>query len=200
MLVRNRDSYNELYWKYKNCVVLILKQFMYKGYDESARVLSYLLEYKLYESNDGIACAGPDKEKIMNVLSAHHVNYIISEFGEITEEQSFEDNRFGIYLLASNDIVIEPYIPSDTKNSKKHPQGHSPAPPQPGPSEEIEMPEWLAPGLVVTHKIFGEGTIKIVGNSSFSVEFRNEGEKKFTYPFAFEKGFLRRVIYTEATL
>ena len=156
-------------------------------------MLSYLLEYKLYESNDGIASAGPDKEKIMNVLSAHHVNYIISEFGEITEEKSFEDNRFRIYLESSKDLVIEPQEPLAMKGPYKEPQGHSSPPPQSSIPMKVELPEWLVTGLVVLHKTYGEGTIMSFDDSSFSIEFVNGGEKKFKYPHAFENGFLKRM-------
>ena len=83
MAAKNKKlTYDELYCLYHNYVVLMLKTFMYTAYDDSARILSYLMDYKLCDTLDGLYCAGPDKEKISSVLSAHHVNHIISEFGE----------------------------------------------------------------------------------------------------------------------
>ena len=183
---KKRTTYDELYWKYKGWVVLILKQFMYKAYDESARVLSFITDYKLYESIHGIAAAGPDKEKIMKLLSAHHVNYVISEYGEITEMRSFDDNRFYQYLTPSLSIPVESSNVEENEDDEKT----SSPPPE---SKKIVPPEWLKPSLVVTHKKFGTGVVSSisVGQSvSFSVQFPDEGEKKFLFPDAFDKGFL----------
>ena len=186
---KKRTTYDELSWKYKGWVVLILKQFMYKAYDESARVLSFITDYKLYESTNGIAAAGPDKEKIMKLLSAHHVNYVISEYGEITEMRSFEDNRFYKYLTPSMSIPVESSNVEEIEDDEKT----SPPPPE---SKKIVPPGWLKPGLAVSHKKFGPGvvcSISVGSSVSFSVQFPNEGEKKFLFPDAFDRGFLCKV-------
>jgi len=188
-VVKKRTTYDELYWTYKGWVVLILKQYMYKAYDESARVLSFITDYKLYESKNGITAAGPDKEKIMKLLSAHHVNYVISEYGEITEMRSFEDNRFYHYLTPSQNIPVEAFNVADNEEEEK--TVFQSAVPQ-----IIVPPEWLKPGLVVSHKKYGVGVVCSIsaGSSvSFSVQFSNDGEKIFLFPDAFDKGFLCKV-------
>ncbi len=185
-MARKRSTYDELYFMYRGWVVLILKQFMYKGYDESARVLSSIMEYKLYESRDGLTSAGPDKDKIMRYLSANHINYVIAEFGEITEIHSFPDNRFYQYLAAARDIPVERVVPENIVEEEDNTVPEQTVPERPVP------PEWLKPGLQVRHKAFGVGSvcsISIGTYLSFSVRFREE-EKKFLYPDAFEKGHL----------
>ncbi len=105
MAAKNKKlTYDELYCLYHNYVVLMLKTFMYTAYDDSARILSYLMDYKLCDTLDGLYCAGPDKEKISSVLSSHHVNHIISEYGEITKMSSYEDNRYEMYLGLGKNI------------------------------------------------------------------------------------------------
>ncbi len=187
-MARKRSTYDELYFKYKGWVVLILKQFMYKAYDESARVLSSIMEYKLYESRDGICSAGPDKDKIMKMLSAFHVNYVIAEYGEITDMRSFPDNRFSKVLASSWNIPVTVPDYDDDPPVDNPPVVAPPVPKRP------TVPEWLMPGLEVTHKIFGKGNVNSVNAGefiAFSVLFSDEKEKKFVYPDAFEKGFLR---------
>ena len=185
-MAKKRTTYDELYWTYKGWVVLILKQFMYKAYDESARVLSFITDYKLYESKNGISAAGPDKEKIMKLLSAHHVNYVISEYGEITEMRSFPDNRFYQYLTTAQSIPVEAsQIIEDTDDEKTVEQ--------PAPKTEPAPPEWLKPGFLVRHKKYGNGAISSISVAkfiSFTVVFPDIGEKKFLYPDSFEKGHL----------
>ena len=182
-----RTSYDELYWQYKGYVVLMLRKFMYIGYDESARVLSYLLEYKLFESDKGIAAAGPDKDKIMRVLTAHHVNYVISEFGFVQEIRSFEDNCFYKYLaLASGKKENQPETDSVPVWKDD----------EPGQNDEtdgiqLERPQWFKNGCRVTHNTYGSGEITKIGSDTFTVCFESEQEKNLIFPDAFENGFLR---------
>ena len=166
----------------------MLRKFMYIGYDESARVLSYLLEYKLFESDKGIAAAGPDKDKIMRVLTAHHVNYVISEFGFVQEIRSFEDNCFYKYLaLASGKKENQPETESvpDEKDDESE-EDETPEVPIPPKS-----PEWFIKGCRVVHLRYGSGEIINIGSDTFTVCFESEQEKKFIFPDAFENGFLR---------
>lgn len=185
-LSRNeRKTYDELYWTYREYVVLILKQFMYKGYDESARVLSFIMGYKLYESRLGLTSAGPDKEKIMRYLEDYHVNYVIAEYGEITEIRSFKDNHFSKYLSYSQNLPIS-----------KEPQNDIPEPVPtntPTRSARIPCPVWLAPGLRVVHRKYGIGTVRSVNDGDFTlftVSFDSAEERKFSFPQAFAQGFL----------
>lgn len=187
-MAKKRMTYDELYWMYKGWVVLIHKQFMYKAYDDSARVLSFITDYKLYDSPDGVSAAGPDKDKIMRLLSAHHVNYVISEYGEITEMRSFPDNRFYQYLPASQSIAVEVSCHEDVKDERVV---------EPPPLKAtVVVPEWLKPGFPVFHKIYGNGLISSISEGqfvSFTAIFAGNEEKKFLFPDAFEKGFLERI-------
>lgn len=182
-----RTSYDELYWQYKGYVVLMLRKYMYIGYDESAKVLSYLLEYKLYETDKGIAAAGPDKDKIMRVLASHHVNYVISEFGFVEEIRSFEDNCFYKYLaLASGKKEINP----ETDSVPVRIDDESEQDLQPEVPIEPESPEWFKKGCRVSHLRYGDGEIINIDNKIFTVLFEDKQEKKFIFPDAFDKGFL----------
>jgi len=186
LLKNERKTYDELYWLYRGYVVLILKQFMYKGYDESARVLSFILGYKLYESQNGIAAAGPDKEKIMRYFEDYHVNYVISEYGEITECRSFQDNQFERYLSYSQDLPISREKLSG--KDEKEMLASSPA-----KATRIACPTWPAPGLCVVHNKYGKGTVSTVSDGDytvFTVNFDSAGDKKFSFPSAFVQGFL----------
>ena len=186
-MAKKRTTYDELYWMYKGWVVLILKQFMYKAYDDSARVLSFITDYKLYDSSNGISAAGPDKDKIMKLLSAHHVNYVISEYGEITEMRSFPDNRFYQYLPASRDIPVEMSCHEEVRDETKD---------EPAPIVIPVAPDWLKPGFPVLHKKYGNGIVSSLSKGqfiSFTVLFSDDEEKKFLFPDAFDKGYLETI-------
>ena len=168
---------------------------MYVGYDDSARVLSYLLGYKLYDTFEGIAASGPDKEKIMGVLSTHHVNYVISEYGSITEFRTFEDNRFNTYMkLASEIKPSHPEFPTIKERPSKEvqpvPQVQQPIP--------IQTPEWFVIGLKVVHSAFGNGEITEINNNVFTVEFESEDKKRFVFPSAFDNGFIKKLEFSNS--
>jgi len=188
-------KYDDLYWKYKGCVVLMLKKYMYVAYDESARVLNYLLEYKLFESFNGLTACGPDKDKIKRILSAHHVNFVISELGKISESNSFEDNCFYKYLALANKktdakdvnpIVIQPH--EATLSTQIAPTNQS---------ITLNIPDWLTEGVFVSHKEYGSGIVKQIKINSTNiviiVVFGNLPQKCFLYPDAFAKGILEKM-------
>ena len=81
-MAKKRTTYDELYWTYKGWVVLILKQFMYKAYDENARVLSFITDYKLYESKNGIAFGYPAHKSSVVPLKDGRKNYWRDENGD----------------------------------------------------------------------------------------------------------------------
>ena len=100
-------TYKQLYALFPEYIILMTDHFMYQAKDNGAKVMSYLLEYKLMRKKDGtFICAGPDKEKIASVFKAHHVNYLISEFGEITAKVSFADNCFQKFLSLAQDTPL----------------------------------------------------------------------------------------------
>ena len=178
MAAKNKKlTYDELYFLYRNYVVLMLKTFMYTAYDDSARIISYLMDYKLCDTLDGLYCAGPDKEKISSVLSAHHVNHIISEYGEITKMSTYEDNRYEMYLgLGKN---IEPNVAKPAENNIPTvnitvKQSAEPV--------VFTAPEWICVGERVVHKAFGRGLIKSVAGNKFSIQFNSGDNKDFIIP------------------
>ena len=180
-------TYDELYFLYRDHVVLMLKQYMFYAYDDSARVLSTLLGYKLYESASGPAAAGPDKEKIMQVLEENQVNYVISEFGKITEQRSFKNNNYSRILeSAKSNRVFPPEMNKPLKATTvtaittKEP-------------EPVIIPGWFIIGLKVKHDTFGEGEITSIKEKVFTVLFSGGAEKRFVFPSAFDGGFLSRI-------
>ena len=192
MSKNSRITYDELYWQYRGYVVLILKQFMYKGYDESARVLSFILGYKLYESHDGLAAAGPDKDKIMRYLKAYNVNYVILEYGKISEICSFPDNQFNRYLSMAQCLPVSDYD-YDNEYELDKPEKEQKSISDQEQSRVICCPAWLVPGLAVAHKYFGVGEVKTVDEDQFvlfTVSFGKKGDRRFQFPEAFAKGYL----------
>ena len=186
MAAKNKKlTYDELYFLYRNYVVLMLKTFMYTAYDDSARILSYLMDYKLCDTLDGLYCAGPNKEKISSVLSAHHVNHIISEFGEITKMSTYEDNRYDMYLgLGKN---IEPGVAKPAENTVPTANNKVKQSPEP---VVFTAPEWFCVGERVIHKTFGRGMIQSITDKRFSVRFDSGENKDFIIPDSL--CFLRR--------
>lgn len=185
-------TYKQLCLLNPDAVVLMTKLFMYEAKNNSARILSYLLGYKLMQNKDGtVICAGPDKDKIVAVLQAHHVNYLISEFGEITANETYKDNGFGKYLSIAQDLPVEPVVPV-TKNDKG--PGKALVSPETLVSpEKVSMPDWLRPGASVYSRAFGKGIIVAVTEERLTVNFPEAGEKKFVWPDAFNNGYLTKI-------
>ena len=175
---------------YPNYVVLMTHRFMYEARDNCARVLSYLMNYKLVESQDGtLTSAGPDKDKIVACLKAHHINYLISEYGEVTSRVAYEDNGYGKYLA-----VAEKLSPAMLPPVTKTDAGPGKALITPGAKkEEAPIPEWLKPGLKVGSKAFGYGTVDALDKMKIIISFPDVGKKTFIWPDAFDMGFLTRL-------
>ena len=180
-------TYKQLYSLHPDTVVLMTKYYMFEAKDNGARVLSYLMGYKLTQDKDGsLSCAGPDKDKILGVLQAHHVNYIVSEFGELTSRASYEDNGFSKYLSLTQNLPVESMV-SVTRNDS----GPGKALISPGVKPEAEpVPDWLIPGLAVWSKAYGAGTVVAVADGRITVLFPENENKVFVWPDAFDKGFL----------
>ena len=177
-------TYNELYFLYHEYVVLMLKTYMYTAYDDSARVLSYLMDYKLVDGHDGLYCAGPDKEKISKVLSDHHVNHVISEYGKITKIACFDDNHYETYfeLGKGSSAVV---MPSTANKATAGPTPIKETYVQP----PVIIPDWLYVGCRIIHKILGCGVITSVADKRFSASFDSGETKTFVNPDSF--GFFR---------
>lgn len=183
-------TYDELMAVSPECVVLMKKEYMYAAHYDAAKVLSYLMEYKLIVNREKkVTCAGPDKEKIIAVLSAHHVDYLVSEFGEITAKQSFVDNGFSKYLGVAKDLPIQEGPPVVTKPGTINKALIIPD----GEKKETSVPEWLRPGLAVQNRAFGVGIVESVENKRIQVSFPEVGLKTFVWPNAFERGFLETI-------
>ena len=180
-------TYKQLYSLHPDTVVLMTKYYMFEAKDNGARVLSYLMGYKLMEDKDGtLSCAGPDKDKILSVLQAHHVNYIVSEFGELTEKAVYEDNGFSRYLTLTKELPIDSMISVTRTNAGPGKALVTPV----GEAEAVPIPEWLIPGLPVRSKAFGSGVVVAVADGRITVCFSEDVKKVFVWPEAFDKGFL----------
>lgn len=180
-------TYKQLYSLHPDTVVLMTKYYMFEAKDNGARVLSYLMGYKLMQEKDGtLTCAGPDKEKILAVLTAHHVNYLVSEFGEITAKAVYEDNGFSRYFSLTKELPIDSMISVSRNDAGPGKALASPA----VKAEADPIPEWLIPGLPVRSKAFGSGVVAAVSDGRITVCFSENVKKVFVWPDAFDKGFL----------
>lgn len=155
-------TYDELYWTYQETVVLMLKQYMYVAYDDSAKVLSFVMDYKLYESNEGLTACGPDIDKIIGVLKHHHIDYVVSEFGEITYFERFQNNNFEKYRKLGDTIPVSPTEDDGT----------------------------IHVGARVEHIKFGIGVITELTEDLVTVKFVGNDKRSFGYPAAFDNNKL----------
>ena len=181
-------TYKQLYALFPDYVVLMTNRYMYEAKDRCARVLSYLMDYKLTQNKDGtIICAGPDKDKMMAVLRAHHVNYIVSEFGKITVKESFSDNGFEKYKELSAQLPVQT-VSSVTKNDSE--PGKALIIP-PLKTKNTVIPEWLKIGAQVQHKKFGIGNVTSIVEKTVTVQFSGDaGMKNFILPDAIENHYI----------
>ena len=188
--MRDKLTYDELTAVSPEFVVLMKKEYMYVAYYNCAKILSYIMDYKLFENKDRkLTSAGPDKEKIIAALSTHHVNFLISEFGEITERRSFEDNNFGKYLELGKDLTVQGHV-----SVMRNDAGPGRALITPGvKKEDPPVPDWLQSGLLVQNRRFGIGIVDTVENKRIKVQFPEVGEKTFVWPGAFDQSFLECV-------
>ena len=182
-------TYKQLYSLYPDTVVLMSKQYMYEAKDNGARVLGYLMGYKLTQDKEGsVCCAGPDKEKILSVLQSHHINYLVSEFGELTAKASYDDNGFIKYFSLAQNLSVEPLAPVSKKDAGP---GKALIVPIKKPGKAA-VPDWLKTGLSVFSKVYGSGEIVAVADGRITICFPEVGNKVFVWPDAFDGGFLMR--------
>ena len=181
-------TYKELYSMFPDYVILMTRLYMYESKDRCAKVLSYLMDYKITQRKDGtLICAGPNKQKMVDVLKAHHINYLISEFGEITMKESFEDNGFKTYLRLSeqkNNQIMNQVQSDDNCSDKASIMSDL-------KKKIVLIPDWLQVGEKVYHDKYGVGVVISNTDERIHVQFPDVDPKIFVLKDVINVGFLK---------
>lgn len=117
--------------KYPNTLIMQLQGNFYRAYNNSAYVLSGLMNYKLTPTASGHRCGYPTTafEKIVEECEINEINYVILSNDEVEAENKFEDNQYSSFLKMysvraeeikkeSTDKEKEMIIDSDTTRQK----------------------------------------------------------------------------------
>ena len=113
--------------QYPNTVILQLRGGFYNAFDDSAIVLSEIMDYKLNQSSSGKYKSGfPVNvlDKVLTQFKNHHVNTIVFDNEKIVDNIDFEDNSFINYvdeeLLNKAQVNTETTEQSSNKDNDKN--------------------------------------------------------------------------------
>ena len=114
-MAKNHITYQEASEQYPGFVVIVPHFYMFRTFDDNARVLSYLIESKLLSTKDGLLTASSNIDDILSTLNDHHVNYIYLSGGEIVDSNTFKDNAYYRYLELGKTLPLWYYNDSTQK-------------------------------------------------------------------------------------
>lgn len=95
-----------------NVVSLFHEGCFYEAYDDDARVLSHLTNYRIKERRDhSLRCGFPEGtlEKICGVLEENGISYVVAEGNDVCHERRFENNEYRNALSAFDETRVEGY-------------------------------------------------------------------------------------------
>lgn len=95
----SKQKFELLQERHPDVLVLEMQGNFYKAFNDSAFVLSGLMEYKLKETKTGYKCGFPvvAYEKVNAACESHRINYVVYEGEKVVDQNSFEDNQFCNY-------------------------------------------------------------------------------------------------------
>ena len=106
--------------QYPNTVILQLRGGFYNAYDDSALVLSEVMDYKLTQSSSGKYKSGfpiNALDKVIRQFKNFHIDTIVFDNDKIVDNIIFDDNEFLNYL--SNELRLIDYNKPDIVQKKR---------------------------------------------------------------------------------
>ncbi len=87
--MKNTPSYSGFERQFPEYIIIKKIGCFYETFNKSAKVLSRVMEYKLYEDINGrLKAGGPDCDKIIRILKAEDYNFLIIENNKIVDGHS----------------------------------------------------------------------------------------------------------------
>lgn len=127
-----------------------------------------VFKFKRYE-DDSLTYTGID---------THEGTTRIGGWDTTVEKKAYEQKPFNTVLLGSQETKQKDEVPI-----YKHEE-----------DTPVQSKDWYSVrvGSIVAHKTFGNGTVKSVDEKYIIINFAGQ-EKKFLFPQAFEKGFVKAI-------
>lgn len=94
-----KQKFEILREQHPDILVLEMQGNFYKAYNDSAYVLSGLMEYKLRETKAGHKCGFPivAYEKVKATCENQRISYVVYDGETLVDQNFFEDNQFSDY-------------------------------------------------------------------------------------------------------
>lgn len=96
-----KQKFEKLKEQHPDMLVLQMQGNFYKAFNDSAFVLSGLMDYKLRDTKSGHKCGFPviAYDKVKAACEDQKISYVVYEGDVLVDQQSFPDNRFKEYCL-----------------------------------------------------------------------------------------------------
>ena len=101
-------KYEDLEKEYPDTFILQLRGMFYNAFGDGARVLSYLMDYKLKLHDSGLLKAGFPSDslnKVCGVLKQNHINYVVLDNSKVVSKCFFDDNQYASCLKSCPDVA-----------------------------------------------------------------------------------------------
>lgn len=118
-----KQKFESLKEQYPNMLVLQLQGNFYKAFNDSAYVLSGLMDYKLKPTRSGYKCGFPvvAYDKVKEACESQRISYVVYDGNALVDQNSFSDNQFQSYckMYGRENIQAEKTVKKEIMQEKK---------------------------------------------------------------------------------
>ena len=118
-----KQRFEILQEKHPDSMVLQMQGNFYKAFNESAFVLSGLMDYKLRNTKSGYKCGFPviAYDKVKDSCSGNRIAYVVYDGDSLVDQEMFADNQFHSFCNMYRKEILEDKVV--TQNNVKSKQG-----------------------------------------------------------------------------
>lgn len=104
------DKYLEVKEQYKYSIIIIKSGIFYVSFNEDAKILSYLFNYKVKDNSDYLIVGFPEKvlDKIINKFEESNLSYITIKMNEtyVSKRNDLTQNKYERLMEKSTNIYL----------------------------------------------------------------------------------------------
>lgn len=118
-----KQKFESLKEQHPGMLVLQLQGNFYKAFNDSAYVLSGLMDYKLKPTKSGYKCGFPTVayDKVKEACECQRISYVVYEGDTLVDQNSFSDNQFRSYckMYGQENIQVEKTVKKEIVQEKR---------------------------------------------------------------------------------
>lgn len=118
-----KQKFENLKEQYPDMLVLQLQGNFYKAFNDSAYVLSGMMDYKLNPTKSGYKCGFPTVayDKVKEACELQRISYVVYDGETLVDQYSFSDNQFQSYckMYGQENVQVEKTIKKEIVQEKR---------------------------------------------------------------------------------